>query len=503
MRSTQLDGRGRPPFMCVVGRMGTLASRVAVLAGCCLTCADAVPLAPPTETPSPEISSVALDERSLSEGRIDSLLLPISPTLASRVSFEVIAHDPALDVRLSGRWVGFRPAPSWTGRDTVLVRARTTFAPRTTTTFRIPLRVNPGPYEVRRNPYASVSWGAAPFWKVQLHDHPGVKPDQYAAYDSAGYDAVVLMDYSGVPSLPYAWRQRRWPPADWLPAPLLSGFRNLKMLIPAGEEVGFHHLASPFMVQYIEKWDPLGASREPWQYGSSQEGIDLIRAQGGMAIMSHPWSDGNGYDFLRRYDGIEIYSAFAAYKSEDQPDPFFQETDRNALMRARWDRALARSPRVVGIAVNDHFGPGSGEANLSPRNRDSGKMLVFVSSSTLESLQRALVDGQSFAVEDRGSTKGQHPTVDSVWVDAAGIHVATDGAVTWISHGMVISTGLDLPLTWLRGGSRYVRFESRNGDGSAVYSQAFELGLVGDSNNDGVVNEADAPLSLRSIRLLR
>lgn len=503
MRSAYVVGRRRLPFVCVVARVALLASRTAALAGCCLTCADAVPLAPPTGSPSLVSSTVSLEEQALSEGRIDSVLLPVSGALASRVSFDVIAHAPALDVTVKGRWVVVRPERNWIGRDTVVVRARTTVAPQTATTFKIPFRVNAGPYEVRTNPYASVTWGTAPPWKVQLHDHPGVKADQYAAYDAAGYDAVVLMDYSGVPALPYAWRQRRWPPADWLPASLLSGFRNIKLLIPAGEEVGFHHLASPFMVQYIEKWDSLSGSREPWQYGNSQEGIDLIRAQGGMAILAHPWSDGNGYDFLRRYDGIEIYSAFAAYKSEDQPDSLFTAPNRNTVMRARWDRVLARNPRVVGIAVNDHFGPGSDEPNLSPRNRDSGKMLVFVTSPTLEGLQRALLEGRSFALEDRGSTKGQYPRVDSVWVDAGVIHVATDGAVTWISQGVIIATGPELPLASLRGGSRYVRFESRNSEGSVVYSQAVEVGLVGDSNNDGVVNEADGPAALRSMRALR
>ena len=459
---------------------------IAIAAGACSSSDRAV-------EPAVPVSTETLPELVASEGHLDSIALPRATQFLALDGSQVVAHRGEIDITAAQDYVRIRPVRAWSGLDTIVVHRRLAPNGEKFAEFRIPIRVAAGPYGVRNNPYAGITWGSMPVWKVQLHDHPGVSSAEYRAYDDAGYHAVALMDYSGVQSLSYTWKARHWPPENWLPAALLSGFKNIKTLIPSGEEVGYTHLASPFMTEYIEKWEPSGpdAEREAWQYTSAQEAIDLIRERGGFPIVAHPWGDYDEYSPLGAYAAIEVYSAFAAFKREDARDPYFMVRDRNEVMRRRWDRLLLANPDVIGVAVNDHFGPGSRQTALSPRNRDSGKTLVFAPTATLGDLFSALRAGRVFAIEDRGDPKGQYPVVDSVWADAAGLHVSASASISWIVNGATIATGNDLLFASLPAGSRYARFEVRDGTGSAVYSQAFALALIGDRDNDGLVDERD------------
>ncbi len=108
---------------------------------------------------------------------------------------------------------------------------------------------------VYHNPYAEVDWQHDFRLKTQLHDHVGVSPDRIVAYDSAGYDVVSLMTYSGVASLSYSWHLRHWPPDAWLPSSVLGSLHNIKFFIPNGEEVGYCHLTSALMTTYIAKFE--------------------------------------------------------------------------------------------------------------------------------------------------------------------------------------------------------------------------------------------------------
>src|SRR5690606_7691413 len=118
---------------------------------------------------------------------------------------------------------------------------------------------------IYHNPYAEVNWESDVRIKAQHHDHVAVNSTLLQAYDAAGYNAVSLMDYSGNPALPYAWRERIWPPEKWIPQTFLAKLSNVRILIPNAEEVVDEttHVTSPFLTTYVERLLP-GQAKQPW-----------------------------------------------------------------------------------------------------------------------------------------------------------------------------------------------------------------------------------------------
>src|SRR4051794_34266122 len=84
---------------------------------------------------------------------------------------------------------------------------------------------------VYRNPYRDVNWGTDIALMTQLHDHVGSSASGLRAYDSAGYDVMSLMTYSGVASMSYAWHERHWPPDAWISPAVLGSFAHIKFFI--------------------------------------------------------------------------------------------------------------------------------------------------------------------------------------------------------------------------------------------------------------------------------
>ncbi|MDB4914890.1 MAG: hypothetical protein JWM95_2534, partial [Gemmatimonadetes bacterium] len=227
---------------------------------------------------------------------------------------------------------------------------------------------------VYHNPYALVDWATSERLLAQHHDHFDTLRS-IVAYDNAGYDVISYMNYSGLASASYSWRERRWPVSSWLPADFEKGLRHLKLFIPDGEEVGYQHVTSSFMTRYIAK-NEAGYAQPPGtiMYGganlSNTEGtqteIDAINIAGGFPIISHPWTGWSEYQKLEGYKGVEIYNAYVAWKAEDGSDPYFVP-DRNFVMQGIWDQLLMRVQTIIGIAVIDHFGPNNNDKNLSYR----------------------------------------------------------------------------------------------------------------------------------------
>jgi hypothetical protein len=302
------------------------------------------------------------------------------------------------------------------------------------------------------------------------------------------------MDYSGVASLSYTLRGRMWPAESFLSSTVRQGVRNVKAWVPLAEEVGYQHLSSLFLTSYIAKWEPAQyAARTDWMYGSAQEGIDLIAARGGFPILSHPWGPWRTFASLVRYRGVEVYSAFAEHQFTASTDTFYTRTNRNLDLTAAWDSSLSSGAFVVGVAVNDHYGPYSRQTGLTPRVRDSGKLLVLTDQATLSGFRQAMYRGSVFAVRDFSLRKDGYPRVDSIWVRRDSIHVATKEAVVWLVDGIrQASTQHALAVSSLPLSSKYVRLEISNSERSTVYTQPFLLRRKGDVNGDWVVNSADS-----------
>jgi len=325
------------------------------------------------------------------------------------------------------------------------------------------------------DPYAGVDWESASQITVQLHDHIGVDRARIRAYDRAGYTAVSLLDYSGVPWLPYARTARLWPPETYLgPEPLLD-LEAIRLLIPGAEEVGYDHIVTSFLTQYIEA--RLATSRaSPNTYASTREALALARSRGGMTFLAHPWGGPTVYSVSTDLDGVEIYNAYAAAKERSGEYYLMQwSLDPHRSMLAVWDRLLASDPTLTAIAVNDHYGPDDTELSPDDRLKDSGKVIAVVQEVSLRALRRSLEGGAFFAVRDQGRPKSAQMLVQGVQTDTVAIRIRTTGDVRWISHGSLIAEGAELWLDSVPNTALYARAEIVSGDSVTVFTQAFGL----------------------------
>ena len=174
-------------------------------------------------------------------------------------------------------------------------------------------RAQAGLQRIAANPYADTDWQHDIRLKAQFHDHVKTEPARILAYDQAGYDVVSLMHYSGSAWLENSWKERRWPPADWLSPDLLDNLQNIRFFISNAEEVGPQHFLSPFLTEYIEYLPPGSAGeKQPYQYSSVNEGMELIRSLGGLPFLAHP------IDCCRSvsgYHAVEIYQRLTPHTS--------------------------------------------------------------------------------------------------------------------------------------------------------------------------------------------
>ena len=350
----------------------------------------------------------------------------------------------------------------------------------------------PLPLRIYSSPYAAVDWTADFRLRAQLHDHQGTTTGRIAAYDAAGYDVITLSDYSGNRTLPYAWTSRHWPAEAWLTPTFLASLRNIKILLPGAEEVGFpeNHITSSFLDTYIERWTAdMGSTKQANQYESLQEMISLIQSRGGIPCIAHPWG---GLPTISSESPLctEIYTAFASYRTWQGISEFFK-TDRSPALVAGWDNLLQRNQSVIGVAVNDHHGPYSPIADLPDFIRDSGKIVVLSKAISAVAFKEAFSRGSVFAIRDYGVIKNRYPVITSISTSGTSVEIDTTDRVEWIADGALIGTGRRLDSTSIPQGSRYVRGEVSNTDGSTIYTQAFRVRPIGDVNGDYAVDTQD------------
>jgi len=348
------------------------------------------------------------------------------------------------------------------------------------------------PLRIYHSPYRGTDWAADQRLLAQHHDHAGNKLDKLRAYDEAGYDVVPLMDYSGVPSMTTALRTRLWPPQSVLPADFVASLQHIRLFLPDAEEVGDpgNHMTSPFLTTYIEVWDPAGnTAQQPWQYRTAADMVGVVRNFGGLPLVAHPWNEGQSLQLGTSSAGVEIYNAYAEDRRRQGVAEFVQRDHNEALLRY-WDRVLEINPAVVGLAVNDHFGP-LPDQPTDPQVQDSGKILVLVKEVSLAGYRAAFECGAILAIKDLGVPKGHYPIVHAISIERTSILIDTADSVRWIADGAQFANTAMLEYARIPAGSRYVRAEISNDDGSTVFTQAFALRPIGDSNDDGRVDAQD------------
>lgn len=342
-------------------------------------------------------------------------------------------------------------------------------------------------YAIVYDPYKGVDWDQWERALAQHHDHMGrLSWDRIKAYDQAGYDVIVPLDYAGKRSGGNAYcTYRLWPVHKYLRGfdsdeQVLAALHNIKFFVPSMEEIGCDHMTSPFLTTYIELWEPDYCDvRQPWHYDNSQGCIDLINKYGGMAIIAHPASDVHVYMNLNNYRGIEIVNGLFYHKSSMEAGTP-TSINYNGHFREVWDYLLTNKDSTIwGFAVNDWYGPWVwGDDPWI----DCGKIIVMIPSYNIDEYRASLEQGCFFAVFDwaRGREhKNHYPRINRITVDKRRISIdVSSGSVTWIANGQLVAEGNSIDLSQLpRAGSyKYIRAEVWNENGT-VFTQPWTLSI--------------------------
>jgi len=341
-------------------------------------------------------------------------------------------------------------------------------------------------YVVNYDPYADVDWNHWYRALAQHHDHIGrLSLDRIRAYDEAGYNVIIALDYAGKRSRGTLYCDYRlWPVYRYLPGfnsdeQVLAALNNIKLFVPGMEDIGCYHVTSPFLTTYIELWEPEHCpTKQPWQYETTQECIDLINQYGGLAIIAHPTARAGLYMELNRFKGVEIFNAYY-YQRSLLKQEYPNEPDNIGHFQAVWDFLLMyKDTKIWGFAVNDWFGPWK---DPGESYSDSGKILVMIPTYTLADYRSSIEKGCFFAVQDWGQgkpNKNKYPVIAGIKAAGSSITVDTDGDVTWIANGEKVSQGNAINLTELppEKGYKYVRAEVSNACGT-VYTQPWSIAL--------------------------
>jgi len=342
-------------------------------------------------------------------------------------------------------------------------------------------------YTIAYDPYRDVDW----YWwnraLAQHHDHMGrLSLDRIRAYDQAGYNVIVSLDYAGKKSRGSACcNYRLWPVYKYLAGfnsdqQVLAALKNIRLFIPAMEEIGCYHITSPFLTTYIELWEPAySPTKQQWHYQNTQQCIDLINRYGGIAIIAHPIASMDSYMNLENYKGIEIVNA-NYYRSWILGQQYPNQPNYIEYFQAVWDYLLTyKNTRIWGFAVNDWWGPWN---NVNGAYIDSGKIMVMLPVYSLAEYRNSLEKGCFFAIHDWAygrQNKGRYPMVAAITVTDHSITIYTDGQVSWIANGQRIAQGNSINLTEFppETGYKYVRAEISNAYGT-VFTQPWTITVV-------------------------
>jgi len=339
-------------------------------------------------------------------------------------------------------------------------------------------------YTITYDPYQGVDWDGWLWALAQHHDHMGrLSLDRINAYDQAGYNVIVALDYAGKKSRGTTYCDYRlWPVHKYLSGfnsdqQVLSIMNNIKLFIPSMEEIGCHHITSPFLTTYIELWEPdFCDSREQWHYENTQQCIDLINLYGGMAIIAHPTASVDAYMIWQGYQGIEIVNAYyyRQWILEQENECCLNYIEHFQMV---WDHLLThKDTRIWGFAVNDWYGPWREDEEPWI---DCGKILVVVPEYSINAYRNSLEKGCFFAIHDWAALKqdkNKYPVVIGIVVTGHSISIQTEGQVTWIANGEQIAYGHTISLGQLsfQQRYRYLRAEISN-DYGTVYTQPWTL----------------------------
>ena len=206
---------------------------------------------------------------------------------------------------------------------------------------------------------------ALPFFKANFHCHSTASdgrldPESVAGfYENAGYDILSITDHRTVTALPSAGSLL-----------LIPGI-EIDYVLP-GQWV--HILGIGMDASVGEKWN---------RSGSPQEGIDLIRSLGGIAVLAHPAWSLNTPAFMRSLtglSGVEVWNSVSTLPLNGD------RADSSSLLDVTW----ASGGELLPLFANDDAHPYQEEAGVAAT-------MVQAEEKSVPSVMEALKAGRFYA----------------------------------------------------------------------------------------------------------
>jgi len=278
-----------------------------------------------------------------------------------------------------------------------------------------------------------------PFLKANFHCHSTesdgrLSPTDVAGfYEYAGYDVLSITDHRKVTMLPSV---------DNL---LLIPGIEIDYVLP-GQWV--HILGIGMDVSVGEKWN---------RFGTPQEGIDLIRSLGGLAVLAHPAWSLNTPEFMRSLtglSGVEIWNSVSTLPLNGD------RADSSSLLDVTW----ASGGELLPLFANDDSHPYRDEAGVAAT-------MVQAEEKSVSSVMEALRLGRFYATTGPRIYQIENKSNQEIIVHcspAESIIFYSD--CPWASGRAVIKSGITECGYFIQKNDHFVRIEVRDANGRKAWS---------------------------------
>ncbi len=286
-----------------------------------------------------------------------------------------------------------------------------------------------------------------PFYKANFHCHStesdgNLDPVSVVRfYKNAGYDILAITDHRKVTEIP----------GEKIPDDFL--------LIP-GIEIDY---TLPGQAVHILGLDMKKETGVLWnRSGTPQEGIDLIRSLGGLAVLAHPAWSLNTPAFMRSLTGL---SGVEVWNSVSTLPLNADRADSSSLL----DVTFASGGELLPFFANDDSHPYKEEAGVAAT-------MVQAEDLTAESVKAALSAGRLYATTGPRIHQIEIHNQQEIIVHCSPAEsVIFYSDTPWVAGRSVIKPGLTEARYLIQKNDHFVRIEVRDKDGRKAWSSPINV----------------------------
>ena len=284
---------------------------------------------------------------------------------------------------------------------------------------------------------------ALPFYKANFHCHTTESDGKLdpasvvGFYKNAGYDILSITDHKAV-----------------------TGYTDDRLLLIPGIEIDYnlpgqcvHILGLGMRPEIAEKWN---------RFGTPQEGIDLIRSLGGIAVLAHPAWSLNTPAFMKSLaglSGVEIWNSVSTLPLNAD------RADSSSLLDVTWASGGALLP----VYANDDSHPYRDEAGVAVT-------MVQAEDLSVGSVMAALSAGRIYATTGPRIFQIENRNNREIVVRCSPAEaVIFYSDCPWVSGRAVIRPGMTECSYLVGKRDHFVRVEIRDAEGRKAWSSPMKV----------------------------